>query len=279
MRYLSKIRTLIGFIFVLTIAVVMMIGFSAGVVKAKPFKVPIFDADNFGNPTTIDNTYLPLVQNTTFCYQSETGDGTEIDNMIVTDCDKTITVDGKDIDVVVVRDTATLITDDNPEGMVVEDTFDWFAQDDDGNVWYFGEDTLTCGEEPSSAGLWEAGKIPSDGTDPAIPGIVMLAVPKTGVSYPQEQAAPVAEDMAKVLRLNAKVSVPFGDFKDCLKTKEWTPLSPGDIEHKYYAPDIGLVLVEELMGKTVISELINVDGSGGCPAALKCDIAPTTNCD
>jgi hypothetical protein len=278
MKHLSRIRTSIGFIFVLSIAVAMMICLSAGVVRAKPFKVPIFNLNDFDEPTTINNTYLPLVQNTTYCYQAETEEGTEIDNMIVTTCPENIL----GIDVVVVRDTATLINDENPDGIVVEDTFDWFAQDDDGNVWYFGEDTLTCGEEPSSAGSWEAGKIPSGGTDPAIPGIVMLAVPKTGVSYPQEQAAPAAEDMAKVLRLNAKVSVPFGDFEDCLKTKEWTPLELGSIEHKYYAPDIGLVLVEELKGKTVISELINVGDNLAdvCPDVLaKCDIAPTTNCD
>jgi hypothetical protein len=57
--------------------------------------------------------------------------------------------------------------------------------------------------------------------------------------------------MGKVLRLNAKVSVEYGDFVDCLETKEWSPLEPGVIEHKYYAPGIGLVLIEELKGKTV----------------------------
>jgi hypothetical protein len=67
----------------------------------------------------------------------------------------------------------------------------------------------------------------------------------------------VAEDMAKVLRLNAMVSVEYGDFDECLKTKEWTPLDPGVIENKYYAPGAGLVLIEELKEKTVRVELID----------------------
>jgi hypothetical protein len=64
--------------------------------------------------------------------------------------------------------------------------------------------------------------------------------------------------MAKVLRLNARVSVPDGDFEDCLETKEWSPLEPGAIEHKFYARGVGLVLVEELKGKTVRMELVDI---------------------
>lgn len=274
MRYSSKTERLIGYIWVLSIAVATMIGFSAGVVKAVPFNLPDFESAEFDNPTTIDNPYMPLMQGKTFCYEAETEDGTEINKMIVTTCSENIL----GVDIVVVRDTATLINDDFPGGILVEDTIDWYAQDNAGNVWYFGEDTETC-DDHSPAGSWKAGEIPSGGTDPAMPGIVMLADPMPGISYDQEHAAPVAEDMAKVLRLNANVSVPYGDFEDCLKTKEWTPLAPGDVEHKYYAPDIGLVLVEELKGKTVISELVEVDGSGGCPAASKCNLTPTTNCD
>ena len=79
----------------------------------------------------------------------------------------------------------------------------------------------------------------------------MLADPQPGVSYRQEFLAGVAEDMAKVLRLNARVSVPYGDFEDCLETKEWSPLEPGAIEQKFYARGVGLVLVEEHKGKIV----------------------------
>jgi hypothetical protein len=87
---------------------------------------------------------------------------------------------------------------------------------------------------------------------------LILAEPRPGVCYQQEYYEDSAEDKAKVLRLNAKVSVEYGDFKNCLKTKESTPLEPGNIEHKYYAPGTGLVLIEELKEKTVRVELIDI---------------------
>ena len=106
----------------------------------------------------------------------------------------------------------------------------------------------------------------------------MLADPKPGNSYRQEFLEDVAEDMGKVQRLNANVSVPYGEFEDCLKTKEWTPLERGSIEHKYYASDIvpdigGLVITKEHKGKTVRSELVdvlqNVTDTGDCPQNLQ----------
>jgi hypothetical protein len=85
----------------------------------------------------------------------------------------------------------------------------------------------------------------------------MLADPQPGDSYRQEYYEGAAEDMAKVLRLGASVSVPYGEFSDCLVTKEWTPLEPGAVEHKYYAPGVGLILVEELKGGMVRTELVD----------------------
>jgi len=87
---------------------------------------------------------------------------------------------------------------------------------------------------------------------------VCWADPKPGDSYQQEYYEGEAEDMGKVLRLNARVSVEYGDYDDCIVTKEWTPLDPGVIEHKYYAPGVGLVFIEELKEKTVEVELIDI---------------------
>ena len=94
--------------------------------------------------------------------------------------------------------------------------------------------------------------------DGAEAGIIMLAGPIPGIAYQQEHYEDEAEDMGKVLRLNASVSVEYDDFDDCLVTKEWTALELRVIELKYYAPGVGLVLVEELKGKTVRVELIDV---------------------
>jgi len=194
--------------------------------------------------STIDNPYFPLIPGTTFTYEAETEDGLERDVVAVTRDTKVIL----GVTTTVVRDTATL------DGVIEEDTFDWYAQDEEGNVWYFGEFTTQFenGVPVGNVGSWEAG------VNGAQPGIIMLANPQPGDSYRQEFLAGVAEDMAKVLRLNASVSVPYGDFENCLETKEWTPLEPGSIEHKFYARGVGLVLVEELKGKTVRVELVDI---------------------
>jgi hypothetical protein len=124
------------------------------------------------------------------------------------------------------------------DGFLEEDTLDWFAQDELGNVWYFGEDTREldqAGNVVSTEGSWEAG------VDGALPGILMEARPRVGDTYRQEFYPGVAEDMATVLALNKTVKVPFGTFRDCLQTKEFTPLEPGQFESKYYAYGVGFI--------------------------------------
>lgn len=193
----------------------------------------------------IDNPYFPLVPGTTFIYEAETEDGLEVNEVEVTVETKEIL----DVTCTVVLDMVWV------EGVLTEETYDWYAQDKDGNVWYFGEDTKEYDESGnviSTEGSWEAD------VDGAKPGIVMEANPQPGDSYRQEYYEDVAEDMAKVLRLNASVSVPYGEFEDCLKTKEWTPLDRGVVEHKYYAWGVGLVLVTELKGKSVRVELVEI---------------------
>ncbi len=194
----------------------------------------------------IDNPYSPLVPGTTFVYEGHTPDGLDRDVVSVTHDTKEIL----GVTCTVVRDTESV------GGVLQEDTLDWYAQDKEGNVWYFGEFATQYGADGVTVigheGSWEAG------VDGAQPGIVMLADPQPSDSYRQEFLAGVAEDMAKVMRLNARVSVPYGAFEDCLETKESSPLEPGAIEHKFYAPGVGLVLTEELKGKTFRSELVEI---------------------
>jgi hypothetical protein len=122
----------------------------------------------------------------------------------------------------VVRDTAT------EKGQVIEDTFDWYAQDRRGNVWYLGEDTKEYenGKVVSTHGSWEAG------VDGARSGLVMPAHPRPGMQYRQEYLAGEAEDKARV------VSV----FEDSVLTRDWTPLEPKRFEYKLYARGVGAVL-------------------------------------
>lgn len=138
-------------------------------------------------------------------------------------------------------------------GVPVEDTFDWYAQDDDGNLWYFGEDTTEFedGKPAGHAGAWEAG------VDGALPGIVLPAEPTVGLTYRQEYYAGEAEDRAKVLSVDEAVSVPFGDYTGALQTEDTTPLEPDLVEHKFYVRDVGPVLALKVKGDTGREELVS----------------------
>lgn len=191
---------------------------------------------------TVDNPYFPLVPGTRWVYEGRTADGLERTVVEVTDDRKR--VDGTDA--VVVHDTVTL------DGEIIEDTFDWYAQDEAGNVWYLGEDTheYENGVPVNSKGAWEAG------VDGAQPGIVMEAHPRRGDRYRQELRTGVAEDKARVLSTTASATVPLGTYRDVLKTKDFTPLEPGVVEHKYYARGVGLVLEVAVSGDGERVELV-----------------------
>jgi hypothetical protein len=210
-----------------------------------------FEEAHFSNPLDIDNPYFPLVPGTTFIYEG-TSDGKPIyEEFVVTDQTKTIL----GVETRVVRDTNW------EKGKLVEKTFDWFAQDDAGNVWYFGEFATEYknGKVIGHEGSWEAG------VDGASAGIVMLADPEVGDTYQQENAPGVAEDMATVLSLDESICVPVDCFSDVLKTKDFTPLEPDVVEHKYYAPGIGQIKTIMVAGGSEVSKLVDIvtdDGDG-----------------
>jgi hypothetical protein len=125
-------------------------------------------------------------------------------------------------------------------GKLEEGTFDWYAQDRDGNIWYFGEDSKTYdgnGNVTSTEGSWEAG------VNGAQPGIIMEATPQVGDSYRQEYLQGEAEDRAAVESISESISVKAGSFTDVLDTREWYDLEPAAVEHKYYVKGKGLILV------------------------------------
>jgi hypothetical protein len=139
---------------------------------------------------------------------------------------------------------------------LTEDTFDWYAQDAAGNVWYFGERTeeLEGGKVTSREGSWEAG------VDGAQPGIVMLADPVVGETYRQEYLKGEAEDIARVIDLAGHATVKAGTYDDVLVTEEWTPLEPKILEHKSYARGVGVVLEELVKGGKERVQLVSVEG-------------------
>ncbi len=139
-------------------------------------------------------------------------------------------------------------------GRLEERTTDYYSQDADGNVWYFGEDTAELdrnGDVADTSGSWLAGK------DGAKPGIFMYAHPRAGQAARQEFLKGEAEDHFQVLRLGERVTVPFRSFRNALLTKEWTPLEPGVLDHKFYARGIGTVLEQTVRGGDERNELIS----------------------
>jgi hypothetical protein len=200
--------------------------------------------DASGQPNRIDNPFFPLAPGTTWVYQG-VKDGAPLRDVMTVTGDTRMLMG---VRVRVVRDTAYA------DGLLAEDTFDWYAQDDAGNVWYFGEDTREFdenGDVTSTEGSWEAGQGDN------LPGILMLAHPRSGRTYFQEHAPDVAVDMGTVLSRHQHVTVPAGTYRDALMTKEYSCLEPG-VEHKFYVAGVGLVAEVGLSASKERTALVSV---------------------
>ena len=208
-------------------------------------KEPPLDIDPGDFVRQVDNEFFPLKPGTTLIYRGES-DGVPLrEEVQVTRQTKKI------LGVTCIVVHARVFE----EGVLIEDTFDWYAQDKEGNVWYFGEDTKELDENGnviSTEGSWQAG------VNGAQPGIIMQAHPRKGDRYQQEIALGVAEDMAKVLGFKDSLCVAYGCFEDVLWTKEWTPLEKGVVEYKYYAEGIGFIHSVMVKGGDEQIELVQV---------------------
>ncbi len=232
--------------FVLTATVVvLLVACSGSEGDSLPQGADPVELDPADFTTEIDNPYWPMRPGARWIYRETGPDGAE-QRVVVAVTNETREVMG--IEARVVHDSVT------EGGALVEDTFDWYAQDADGNVWYLGEDTKEYedGEVVTTAGSWEAG---SDG---ALPGVIVPAEPEVGMTYRQEHYAGEAEDAAEVLSLSERAEVPYGSFTDVLLTKDFTPLEPKVLEYKLYAPGVGPVLVLGVSGGADREELLQL---------------------
>jgi hypothetical protein len=197
--------------------------------------------------TSIDNEWLPYRPGARWVFDS-TGD--EDTRIVTTVTDRTRVVQG--VTCVVVHDVES-----TPEGEVLEDTYDWYAQDVDGNVWYFGEDTTAYEDGKSTKeGSWEAG------VDGAQAGIVMPADPQVGDAYQQEYWEGEAEDHGEVIDASGSHSSVPATYGDLVVTKDTTPLEPDLVEHKYYAAGVGVVREETVEGGSEEVRLVSVSMPG-----------------
>ena len=204
------------------------------------------DLDPADFTTRIDNPYLPMAPGSRWVYNETSADG-ERKRVDVAVTDRTKRVAG--IEARVVHDVVT------EGGRVVEDTFDWYAQDRAGNVWYLGETTkeFEPGKPPSTKGSWEAG------VDRAQPGIAMPARPRIGLDYRQEHHAGEAEDRGRVVGLDEQAEVPAGHYTRALMTRDSNPLEPRVLEYKLYARGVGLVLALQSSGGSGREELVRFE--------------------
>jgi hypothetical protein len=205
---------------------------------------PVLDPAHF--VSVIDNPYFPLPVGRTLVYTGTKDGQSQIDTVTVTDQNKVIL----GITTTVVNDVA------RHNGTVLEKTFDYYAQDDLGNVWYLGEDTtafLPNGKTDTS-GSFQAG------VGGAQPGIIMEANPQIPDAYRQECFAGQAEDTAWVVGTQGSMRVPYGNLHNILTTLEATRIEAGAYDQKVYAPGIGIVSEQALTGPNEVAQLVSLSG-------------------
>jgi hypothetical protein len=176
----------------------------------------------------VTNPWFPLRPGTTYVYLGTESGRPSRDVMSVTAQTKTIL----GVRCVVVHDNVYI------SGRLAERTSDWYAQDKRGTVWYFGEATAeldSAGNVTTTEGSWEGG------ADGALPGVIMPGRPKVGQSFRQEYYKGHAEDHFAIESLSTSVRVPYVSSGRAMRTREWTPLEPGSVEHKYYARGVGMI--------------------------------------
>jgi hypothetical protein len=195
----------------------------------------------------IDNRYWPMEPGTQWTYREIDEEGKEV-IVVVTVTSETKQI-ANGVTARVVRDTVS------EDGEPIEDTFDWYAQDAHGNVWYMGEDTAEFeeGKIVSRVGSWEAG------VAGALPGIMLPGQPQVGQKYRQEYKKGEAEDNGEVLATTHRVEVEAGGFKDALVTMDTSTIEPDVVEYKFYAPGKGPLLALDISGGACREELVKMD--------------------
>ena len=226
------------------LAALLTVALAAGCGSGDTTTTSSTTAKRAGFSANVTNPWFPLRPGSVYRYRGVKDGEPSREVMRVTHRAKT--VDGAPV--VVVSDSLYI------RGKLEERTEDWYSQDAKGNVWYFGEKTAELDEHgnvTTTSGSW------TSGVDGAKPGIFMFAHPRQGQSARQEYLKGEAEDHFQVVAIGVTAAVPFKTFKGALLTKEWTPLEPGVIDHKYYARGIGTVLEQTVKGGDERNELVS----------------------
>ncbi|MBO0823156.1 MAG: hypothetical protein J2P27_04765 [Actinobacteria bacterium] len=217
----------------------------------RDYLAPFRPAD-FHHSTVITNKYFPLVVGATWSWKGE------YRGLPYTQKDQVLTGTRR-IDGVV---TQPVIDQDYVQGKIIAGSIDYYAQDDQGNVWYLGEATVhyVKGQLTDHADSWIAGK------DGALPGIFMPAHPQTGRKRFQQEFAPdVAADVENIVTVSKSVCEPMRCYAQVVQANETTVLNPGVLSAKYYAPGVGLIGEDTLSGDTYSYGLTSFTWPGTAP--------------
>jgi hypothetical protein len=204
-----------------------------------------FEIDPADFTTEIDNPWWPMKPGSRWVFRETDAEGS-VAKVVVTVLDKTKMI-ANGVEARIVHDQVS------EDGEVKEDTFDWYAQDRDGNLWYLGEDTTEYenGKPKTKEGSWEAG------VDGALAGIIMPADPQVGMTYREEYYKGHAEDGASIIGTDALANVPYGRFDHCVQTRNFSGIEPDVIEEKLYAEGVGVVLEITVSGGSDRAELLS----------------------
>lgn len=192
------------------------------------------------------NSYFPLEPGTVSRFRGTEEGESFRERVVVTS--HTLVIQG--VTTTVVHDVVR-----RADGSIAEKTRDWYAADDDGNVWYFGEATATyddAGRLESREGSWQAG------VDGAVAGMIMPADPRPTDAYRQELYRGSAEDQAWVVQRHVTTTVPYGKLHDVVRTFEWSRLEKDVVSTKLYAPGLGIVREEDVAGGDETFVLVSV---------------------
>jgi hypothetical protein len=219
------------------------IGVAAWALRPQPSAAAV-DPGNFTSP--VPNPYFPITPGKVLHYRGSE-DGVHYRERVEI-ADTTKTIQG-------VTTTVVLDVLRRADGSLAEKTHDWYADDNSGNVWYFGENTATYdrhGHVRSREGSWEAG------VDGARAGLIMPAHPAVTDAYRQEFLAAQAEDQAWIVERGFSVTTPYGTMQHVVRSFEWTRLERNVISLKLYAPGLGIVKEMDKSGGNEQFELVAV---------------------
>ena len=226
---------------VITAAALVAAGVFA--IPAAPPAVASINPADFSSP--VANPYFPLKPGTVFVYRGSEGIQHLIEHLRVTHHTKRI----EGVKTIVISDVLY------GNGRLNEATHDYYADDNNGSTWYFGEKTATYdrhGHVKSREGSWLAGRNGGEA------GIIMAAHPKPTDAYRQEFLKGHAEDQAWIVANHEHARVPYGRVNDVVRSYEWTRLEPNVVSLKLYAPHLGIVMEKDVAGGQEFMQLVAV---------------------